>query len=523
MADSQDWAQGYVTDTLYTDNTYRELSPSWLNYVAAIHGCPPRPTDREFTYIELGCGLGHSVNANAAAYPKGRFYGVDFNPAHIEHAERYARQMGIGNVQFLERSFQQLAGIDLPDFDFICLHGVYSWISAEARLAVQKLIFDKLKPGGIVYNSYNCLPGWSIDAPVRQMLYEFANLETGNSIQRASAALQRMTTLKDFKLGYFQRAADAAANVDALRQRPQNYLVHEYLNRDWNLFYSSALADEMANAKLDYLGSATLAENHLDLLLPEGPVEFIRKLPDSRSRQLAQDYLTGQRFRRDVFVRGHARLPRLQLAANLARIPFVVAGAMSALDRKVKIPRGEISFDEASFPAIKEALGLGVLTLGELVEETRKRTDKRVDLERTMTLLNAAGMVIPAAQSFRIGKQPEKPNKLKLKSTVNQLILKEMNDFLTRRGLISTAVGGSLAIDPVDALILNDLIQHGGPVEESAKRLADVAEKRGLRLQRDGKELANAAETLDHLKTLVGKFLETGVPVLTRWGIVEAA
>ena len=35
-----DWSQGYVTEVLYTEHFFRELSPAWLNYVATINGCP---------------------------------------------------------------------------------------------------------------------------------------------------------------------------------------------------------------------------------------------------------------------------------------------------------------------------------------------------------------------------------------------------------------------------------------------------------------------------------------------------
>ena len=39
----EDWSHGYITDQLYTDGFYRELSPAWMNYVAALNGCHPRP------------------------------------------------------------------------------------------------------------------------------------------------------------------------------------------------------------------------------------------------------------------------------------------------------------------------------------------------------------------------------------------------------------------------------------------------------------------------------------------------
>ncbi len=138
MSMSADWSQGYVTDVIYTDNSYREMSPAWLNYVAALNGCHGRSLEGAFSYIELGCGLGRTVVHLAAVFPRASFIGVDLNPAHIDSAQRYAAELGIGNVRFLERGFSDLIGeanarhLDIPEVDFVALHGVYSWIGGAA-------------------------------------------------------------------------------------------------------------------------------------------------------------------------------------------------------------------------------------------------------------------------------------------------------------------------------------------------------------------------------------------------------
>lgn len=49
---------GYVTDITYPETFFRELSPVWLNYVAALGQVPPPDLGRPFTYLELGCGRG---------------------------------------------------------------------------------------------------------------------------------------------------------------------------------------------------------------------------------------------------------------------------------------------------------------------------------------------------------------------------------------------------------------------------------------------------------------------------------
>ena len=50
---------------------------------------------------------------------------------------------------------------DLPDFDFIGLHGIWSWISDENRAVIVDFIRRKLKVGGVLYISYNTQPGWA--------------------------------------------------------------------------------------------------------------------------------------------------------------------------------------------------------------------------------------------------------------------------------------------------------------------------------------------------------------------------
>src|SRR5262249_3884885 len=152
-------SHGYVTDTSYTDQFFRELSPAWLNYVAALNDTRPRPLDAGFAYLVLVCGFGTSTVGNAAAYPQGEFHGCDIIPAHVDGGRRRAAALGVTNATFHEAAFDQLLAFRLPACDFIVLHGVYSWVDAEARGAVRRVIRTLLKPGGLAYVSYNCLPG----------------------------------------------------------------------------------------------------------------------------------------------------------------------------------------------------------------------------------------------------------------------------------------------------------------------------------------------------------------------------
>src|SRR6185369_15015360 len=138
------------------------------------------------------------------------------------------------------------------------------------------------------------------------------------------------------------------------------------LNAAWTTFYSIDIADEMAAAKLTYLGSATLMDNYLELLLADAGAQHCRKQPTERLRQLAQDFLTGQRFRRDVFVRGHPRLSRAETIRNMREQCFALPGTVEDFTDKTKVPRGEITFDAKPMAVIRDTLSHGAASMAEM-------------------------------------------------------------------------------------------------------------------------------------------------------------
>src|SRR4051812_26521029 len=159
-----DWAGGYIADIEYGAGFYREQAPGTLDAACLIRGLAPPPRrDGRFRYCELGCGQGLTALVLAAANPRAEIVAVDFNPAHIARASDLAAEAGLGNVRFIEAGFADLTGPgapDLPDFDYIALHGVYSWVSPANRQAIVRFAERRLAPGGLLYVSYNAMPGW---------------------------------------------------------------------------------------------------------------------------------------------------------------------------------------------------------------------------------------------------------------------------------------------------------------------------------------------------------------------------
>ncbi len=167
-----DWTDGYVSEIGYTFGYYSELNPLRIAVPFLNVGLTPPAIA---TACELGFGQGISVNIHAAASDV-RWYGTDFNPAHAAFAQSLAEAAGSG-AQLFDQSFAEFcARADLPDFDYIALHGVLSWVSEENQRVIVDFVRRKLKVGGVLYISYNCQPGHAAMVPLRHLLTEHAGM-----------------------------------------------------------------------------------------------------------------------------------------------------------------------------------------------------------------------------------------------------------------------------------------------------------------------------------------------------------
>ena len=247
------WMEGYNSDTTYTSGYYREQEPEYINYSAVMHGIEPVALEKSFTYCELGCGQGLTALIMAANYPEGEFWAIDYNPSHIAQARKIAEQANLTNIHFLELSFEELANdcAQVPSCEFITLHGIYSWVSETNRQHICTILKQNLKSGGLVYNSYNAMPGWSPIAPLQTALNELSQSLSGSSIKRFNASRDFISDFRKLKPRYFEINQQVLSpRLDNIEKSDVHYLVHEYLNDGWKAFHFHDVARSMALAKL---------------------------------------------------------------------------------------------------------------------------------------------------------------------------------------------------------------------------------------------------------------------------------
>ncbi len=361
---------------------------------------------------------------------------------------------------------------------------------------------------------------------MRRLLVNLAQGQQGNSEARAGQALSQIADLAKLNLGYFARNPAVPQALEQYRTRPVNYLVHEMLNADWNLFYSADVADEMAAAKLDYLGSATLAENHLELLLADEAVALITSQPDSRLRQLIQDFMVNQRFRRDVFVRGHARLNPSQIQRNRQNQILMAMRPLANMEPKIKVPRGSASVDPGLLRSLDEIMKFGSAKVADL-ERTLSKGGRSDDFLRIMAVLTAGQVLLPAAQLFRVATQYTGQQSLRLTGSVNAGLLEMAIDRQERsmgagvkgRVLVSPVLGATLPIGAVNAIILQSLLGGGGTDHVAARAVANF-DRNGLVLRKSDQPITDPAAKLANMTELTKAFIDQELPVLMAAGIV---
>ena len=139
------WHEGYTSEINYTYGYYPELSPSRIRLALLSCGIDHSIAD-DPTYLELGFGQGLSLNINAATN-SGTFFGTDFNPGQVANARGFADAMGKPLALF-EDSFEDMARRDdLPQFDIIALHGIWSWINDASRAGDRRYRAEEAEAG----------------------------------------------------------------------------------------------------------------------------------------------------------------------------------------------------------------------------------------------------------------------------------------------------------------------------------------------------------------------------------------
>jgi SAM-dependent methyltransferase len=506
-----EWGSGYVTDTAYVHDFCRVQTPTILSFAALAKGvAAPGLEGEPLTYCDLGCGQGFTANLVAAANPAAEVFAADFNPTHIAGARSLAAAAGMNNIVFREADFEELLhDSSLPDFDIICMHGVYSWISAQHRQTIVAFIRRRLKPAGLLYVSYDAMPGWAGIAPLRRVLVQHAAASGALSEIASDHALAFADKLKELGAQFYRMYPHVSAQMDRLKKLPRSYLAHELLTRNWQAFSFVDVAAELADAKLTYLASAHLID-HVDRVnFTEAQQSFLAQITDALLAETTRDMFIGRQFRRDIFVKGLMRLPPLSARERWLRTRFVLSVPADEVQLTFDTALGTLQLRPEIYKPVIEVLNDGPMTLRELMERPAVSRLEWVSLTDAIKVLVGRGELHPAMPA---------DNQVKRETSTrafNNAVVARASQSNELGYLASPVTGGGIRADRVSQLYLLAKAQDGA---NPADLMAKMAIMSGHFIEKDGKKL-DPDEMVAALATQVTQIEKQTLPLLNRLGI----
>ena len=501
------WNEGYFTDSTYTYGYYRELSPNFMRWCLLVNGIAAPEINKDSCHCELGFGQGLSANIHAAATP-GKFFGTDFNPAHAAQAKELAEASG-ADAHFFEDSLEEFAERDdLPQFDSIGFHGVWTWVSAENRRHMLEVARQHLKSGGMVYNSYNCLPGWSPAAPLRELLalYDKNFHGNGNTKERVQSALKFVEEMIAAEPAYLKLAANFKSTFENLKKQNADYIAHEYLNLDWDLMYFTDVAELSQEAKLEFATIAMPIEGE-SFHLSQNARNFLGKIDNPIVREQMQDYFINRQFRKDIYVRGLRRLPFAETKEKILSTRYILTTPAAEVPLTFSTTLGILKLSEKTYHPLIEYLAEDNFRPKDLLKYSVRRENEIGMIVETIRALILMNHVMPCQNDAAIEHVKESCERL------NAHICERSKFDEAINFLASPLTGCGVNVTRFQQLFLAQYKSGVKTTDKLADKVWEILRRQGQTILFNGKALEKPEDNVEHLKNLAERFLTQDLPI----------
>ncbi len=507
---STDWNEGYFTDVGYTYGYYREISPVFQRFCLLLNGFASPEAGAEANHCELGFGQGVSINIHAASNP-GHYIGTDFNPAQAAHASSLAAASG-NRARLFDHSFEQLLNRDdLPQFDSISLHGIWTWVSRDNHKTITEFARRYLKPGGVFYNSYNCFPGWSPAYPLRQLfaLHDRYAAKPHSAEARVDAALKFTQSMLDAQPNYLKAAPYLPKKLEGIMEQNRHYVAHEYFNREWNCMYFTDVVDALTPAKLEFACTATPLDTVDAVNLNQEGQAFLAGIDHPLLRQQARDYFVNQQFRKDLYLRGAMRVTPIEQRQRLLDTRLVLLQQAETVPFKVNGAVGEATLQEAIYRPIINLLAdkqYAPKTIREIAQ--LQSTMNWGQILQAVAILVGMNAVAPCQDENAVKAVGKRC------AALNQHLFERARLGGEVAYLASPVLGAGIAVNRFEQLYLHFFQAGKKTAVDAAQGVWQILAQQGQKIIKEGKTLESQEENLAELTQQAKTFLDTRLPIM---------
>ncbi len=367
-----------------------------------------------------------------------------------------------------------------------------------------------MKPGGIAYVSYNCLPGQAQVAPLQRLLMDCADSGKGSLPARIEGSIDFAHRLEQAGADFFRVNPFAKQRLGSLGKQDPSYLAHEYYNANWTPFYHADVAADMAGAKLTYAGSTALLENFSQFELTPAMAKLVAEAGDRAMAETVKDFARNKVFRKDVFTRGAPKAAPAELEALLGRTRFALARPRSACKLTEKTSIGPITLQAQAYAPALDALARAPMTFDELARAPEMNGMNRQQSRQALFGMAALGNVLPALPAS--GEQARRDSAARF----NKALLSRPDTAETTI-LASPLWGSGIALSYFDKMFLGGPRKQGEAVEHTLKAVLSS----GHKLMKDDKPVDSTEVMRAMIEERAAFFFGDLLPFYRQIGIVD--
>lgn len=507
------WSEGYISDIDYTYGYFAEINPMQITIPFLMAGiAPPKITNA----CELGFGQGVSLNIHSAATSSVKWYGTDFSPSQTLFARTLATQSGkIDDMLIADQSFNEFCGRDdLPEFDYIGLHGIWSWISEENQKIITDFISRKLKVGGVLYVSYNTLPGWSGISPLRHLLAQFSQ-KSSPAASRQSNVVQSIEQAQNvLNLSYLltKQTPDLIPRTQNLFSKNATYLVHEYLNNNWQPLYFTQIEEAFEKAKLSFACSTHYLDDYAACLFDEEQQNYLDNIHDLSLKQTIKDYFLNKQFRRDYWVKGARKLTINEKISLWKELSVMLIIDPDKINTEINHYRVTTIKQELLSPLLEKLKDKQIHQVGKLMAQLENEIDPMLLFELLALLISKKDVVL--VQDEKVIKE-SLPHCQKLNHYILQFA-RNNNDISF---VASPVSGGGVNLGRIDQLFTLAYIE-GIKQDKWETFIWDILSSQNLSLSQNNETIIGDENNLKELTNLKTQYINDTLPYLKQLKIV---
>lgn len=355
-------------EVLYQSKPFSYSSIAYLETMGVFYGLNPTPI-KQAKVLELGSSFGGNIISQALYHPDTQFVGVDLSREQIKIGNEIIASIGLTNIRLEEKNILDI-NQDFGTFDYIIVHGIYSWVPDIVKNKILAICRDNLSENGIAYISYNTYPGWKTQEVVRDMM-----LFTNKYYQNLPLAEQtfRSKTVNNLFLEAFKGSEVLSEErkhiikaIEKIQDDSDYYVAHEYLESINDPCYLHEFVDAAEAHGLHYIADSSPVFSFASSL-PKKNRALVTQLAENNYvvKEQCIDYLRNTTFRRSLLCH--------QKQAHLVNHTEQVNIAI--LDRFTFIKAHSFSLDEINNETFKKVFSANTFTIKDIKEAAKEYND----------------------------------------------------------------------------------------------------------------------------------------------------